>query len=113
MPGLLSVAGDALAAQIGEMRAERRAARGVADDAGLDDGARERPVSRRLAWTLARWPRPKRERLPGADPPGARDATAGLLGGGERLGDEGPGALRRLERMRPGRMRKSSSLLMA
>ena len=38
-PRLLSVPGDALAPQVGEMRRERRAAHAVADDARLEDGA--------------------------------------------------------------------------
>ena len=38
-PGLLSVPGDALAAQIVEMGRERRGAGAMADDAGLDHGA--------------------------------------------------------------------------
>ena len=48
-----------------------------------------------MACTVARRPRPKRERLPGPDLAGARDAAAGPLGGRQRLGDEGPRAAAR------------------
>jgi hypothetical protein len=77
----------------------------------LTTAPRERLVNRRLARTLADRPRPKvlargllrRPRL----------ETRPLLGGSERLGMNGCAHCARLEWMRPGRTRKSSSRVMA
>ncbi|WP_289295956.1 hypothetical protein [uncultured Reyranella sp.] len=69
---------------------------------------RERDVMNLLACTDARWPRPNRERSPGpilpereTDPP-ARWAAASACA------MKGRARCTRVERMRPGRMRKSS-----
>ena len=93
-PRLLPVPGDALAPEIAEVGRERRCARRMADDAGLD-----RHQTRAAGQQTVR--------LHAGDPAAAeassavrcaehalaRDAAAGALGGGERLGDEGLGAL--------------------
>jgi hypothetical protein len=99
-PGLLSIPGDAFAP-----RPVWRTTR------ALITAPRDRAVMKRLAWTEARWPRPKRERWPGpiaplreTDPP-ARWAAASAWA------MKGRARCALVERMRPGRMRNSSSPL--
>jgi hypothetical protein len=103
-PRLLPVPGDALAPEVAEMSAERRGARGVADDARLDRhqarAAGEqmvRPDGGDTAAAEGRAAGASEQTLP-------RYAAAGALGGGERLGDERLGSLtaRRADAAWPG-----------
>ncbi len=91
---LLPIPGDALAAEIAEVCRERRGPRAMANDAGLDDGvarsAGQKPVGLHGGTLSA----PEARAIALADLAGARDASAGPLCGGERLGDEGSCLLR-------------------
>ena len=86
---LLAVARHAFAAKITEMCLERRAASIVPNDPRLDGGetrvARQQPIGLHAGDAAAAEARGARR----PDPAAARDLTAGLLRGGERLGDEG------------------------
>jgi hypothetical protein len=66
----------------------------VADDARLDDGAARAAGEQPVGLDAGALAAPEARAIAGGDLAGARDAAAGLLRGGERLGDEGPGLLR-------------------
>src|SRR5579871_5080883 len=93
-PRLLSVPGDALAPQIAEMGREGGAARAVADDTRLHDGAARARGDEAVGLHRGALAAAEARAMAGADRPLAGDGAAGALGGGERLGDEGPCPLR-------------------
>src|SRR5579871_3536765 len=93
-PRLLSVPGDALAPQIAEMGREGGAARAVADDACLDDGAARARGDEAVGLHRGALASAEARATAGADRPVAGDGAAGALSGGERLGDEGSSPLR-------------------
>jgi len=93
-PGLLPVAGDALAAQVAEMGGKWRGARVMANEPGLDDDDARTSRQQSIGAHARRPAAPEGRAVAGADPAGARDTCAGLLRGSERLSDEGSGPLR-------------------
>ena len=93
-PGLFSLTGHAIAAEIVEMRAERRGAAGVPHDAGLDDCAARARGDEAVRLDAGALAVAEARAIGGNDAPGARDAAARLLRGGQRLRDEGPSRLR-------------------
>jgi hypothetical protein len=88
-PRLLPVPGDALAPEIAEVSRERRRSRRMTDHAGLDRhqtrAAGEQTVRLHARDAAAA----ERRALPTSEHALPRHATAGALGGGERLGNEG------------------------
>jgi hypothetical protein len=74
---------------------------------------RDRLVSRRLACTVARWPRPNRERLPELILPERETLPPARWAAASAWAMKGRACCARVDRMRPGRMRKSSSPLIA
>ena len=76
-------------------------------------GPRVREGMRRLACTLARWPRPKRERLPDVTRPDRETPPPAFFAAASACAMKGRVCCARVERMRPGRMRNSCSSDMA
>ena len=74
---------------------------------------RERPVSRRLARTLAVRPRPNVERLPELIRPEREMRAPAFWAAASACAMKGRARCALDERVRPGRIRKSSSPLMA
>src|SRR3546814_19900819 len=74
---------------------------------------RDRLVRSRLACRVARWPRPKRERFPELILPERETLPPARWAAASACAMKGRACCARVERMRPGRMRKSSSPLMA
>ena len=93
-PGLLSVTGHALAAQIIEMGRERSRAGMMAHQASLDDDDARAAGEETVGANTRRSAPPEGRAIAGADPARTRDASAGLLRGSQSLRDEGPGTLR-------------------
>ncbi|CDX39672.1 conserved hypothetical protein [Mesorhizobium plurifarium] len=93
-PRLFAVAGDTLSTQIIEMRRKRGAARGMTHDTRFDDGAARSRADQAIGLDAGPLPVAKARTVAGRHLPRARDATAGFLGRGQRLGDEGSGLLR-------------------
>ena len=103
-PGLLPVPGDALAPEVAEMGSKRRRTRGVTDDARLHRH-QTRPAGQQVVRPHAGdASAPEGRTAPGLQHALLRDAAAGALRGGERLSDEGFGALaaRGTDAARPG-----------
>ena len=92
--GLLAVTGHALAAQVAEMRRERRGAGAMTNHSGLDHDAAGPAGQKAVGANTCRPTTSKGRAVARADPAGTRDTGSCLLGGGERLRDEGSRALR-------------------
>ena len=92
-PGLLPVPGDALAPEVAEVGCERRSASGMADDAGLHRDQTRAASQQMVGPNAGGSAAAERRALPTSEHALSRDAAAGALGGGERLGDEGLRAL--------------------
>ena len=92
-PCLLAISGHAVTAEIIEMRSERRGPCHVAHHARLDDGAACAGGDETIGLDAGALAAPEAGAIAGSHAAGSRDATAGLLRGGERLRDEGPGLL--------------------
>jgi len=88
-PRLLAVAGHPVAAQIIEMRAERRGARGMPDHTRLDHRAARARGDEPVGLDAGTLAVPEARAVAGNDAAGARHAAACLLRCRKRLGDEG------------------------
>lgn len=91
---LLPITGHALAAEIVEMCRERRRAGRLAHDARLDHSAARAGVDQPIRLDARALAAAEAGAVARHDAARAGDAGARFLSGGERLRDEGPGALR-------------------
>src|SRR5712691_11950653 len=106
-----TILGDAFPAQVGQVSVEWRSLRPVTHDAGLDGDAAG-PIRQQPSRRDACRPAAPEGGAP-SFPPGSTVQAAGLLGRGQYLRDERLGTTgAALSRMRPSRMRRSSSWVM-